>query len=256
MKKLLTIAMMTAAVSALAAQSSNTFGILRVDSSAAQTIVSVPWEGAGASGQSANKIMVKDVVKTANLTKAGTYNEVPYMGDQLYYYANGTYKLWVLNSSGVWEGATVQKVEADGSSVTASAGTDEDPVVRGGAIILVRKNPSVPFYLYGQYTSSEMTTTCVLNGLTLLASPLTTDTDLNKCTWTNIGEGDEIYVPSSTFTTKLIRNNNQWCTKTGASTYSTKKATIPAGQGIWYKSNSTEGSDPTVTWVQVEPAQD
>lgn len=256
MKKLLTIAAIAAASTALAVESSNTFGILRVDSTSAQTIVSVPWEGAGATGDSANKILVKDVVKTANLTKGSDANGTG--GDQLYCYSGTTYKMWALNDAGVWVGASSQ-IKKGNETISVSAGTDQDTLNRGDALILVRSSSSQPFYLYGQYTDGEKTTTCVLGGLTLLASPLTIDTDLNKCTWANIGADDEIYVPTATITVTLKRYVNAsgvtvWGTKT-ASGVKTVKAIIPAGQGVWYKSNSTEGTAPTVTWVQIEPAQ-
>lgn len=249
MKKLLCTLAIAAASTALAVESSNTFGILRVDSTAAQTIVSVPWEGAGTpSGQ----ILVKDVVKTANLTKgsdaAGTG------GDQLFCYSGTTYKMWRLNNEGVWVGATIVM-----TGKTVQAGTDDDVLNRGDALILVRSDSTPPFYLYGQYTSSDKTTTCVLGGLTLLASPLTTDTDLNLCTWENVNETDEIYVPTSTIMITLKRLNDSGTVKWGVKSpkgNNFEKAIIPAGQGVWYKSNATSGDAPTVTWVQNETAQD
>lgn len=238
MKKLLTIAMMTAAVSALATESSNTFGILRVDSSAAQTIVSVPWEAAGGGA-----IKVKDVVKTANLNN----------GDQLYYFDGSNYKLWVLGANG-WEGATTVA-----HGITPSKGTDEDTLARGGAIILVRNNPAASFYLYGQYTTAGSSTTCVAGGFTLLAPPSTEDTNLNTKTWTTPGAND--YIVLSDMTLLHYRadandnNTKKWGkitgkslnTSTGAITESIDftKAVIKAGEGAWYKSAS---SAVTVTW--------
>lgn len=245
MKKLLTIAAIAAASTALAVESSNTFGILRVDSTSAQTIVSVPWEGAGT--QTAGEINVADVVKTANLSE----------GDQLFYYDGTSYKTWVL-TSGAWEAANSSYLGPNGT-VDVPAAVQDQAIARGKAIILVRSNASQSFYLYGQYTDATQTTTCTLNGLTLLASPLTIDTDLNKCTWANIGAADEIYVPTATITVTLKRyqvgETVVWGTQKSTGTISTTKAIIPAGQGVWYKSNSTEGTAPTVTWVQNEPAQ-
>lgn len=243
MKKLLSTLAIAAASTALAVESSNTFGILRVDSSAEQTIVSIPWEAAGG-----GSIKVKDVVKTANLTN----------GDQLYYYANGSYKLWVLED-GVWTGAQTVK-DQDGATITADRGTDADVLARGGAIILVRKNPTTgtpavanPFYLYGQYTTSGSTTTCVANGYTLLAPPSTEDTNLNNKTWSNVNTNDNIVLANGTL---LSYRNNQWgkLTKTiNESTgvieesVDTKVATIAAGEGAWYISKGSTA--PSVTWV-------
>lgn len=249
MKKLFTIAAIAAASTALAVESSNTFGILRVDSSAAQTIVSVPWEGAGASGESANKIKVKDVVKTANLTE----------GDQLYYYdttsETPSYKLWVLQANGTWAGATSVKGEG-GATVTASAGSD-DLITRGGAIILVRPtNHTQSFYLYGQYTNAASSTTCVAGGYTLLAPPSTEDTDLNTKTWSNVGASDYIILGNGKM---LTYKNSTWGYDTRTrdpithqilETHDTDSAVIPAGEGAWYKSNSSQVA--SVVWVAVQ----
>lgn len=256
MKKLLTIAMMAGAMSAMAVESSNTFGILRVDSNATQTIVSVPWEGAGATGDSANKIKVKDVVKTANLTPASG----EYIGDQLYYYdttaQTPAYKMWYLTSTG-WEGATT----VQGSEITADAGGD-DVLTRGGAIILVRQNPTKvvdgetvanPFYLYGQYTNAAASTECVANGYTLLAPPSTEDTDLNTKTWLNVDGSDNIVLANGTL---LHYRESKWgklskklnpTTGEITETVDANVATIAAGEGAWYISKGSTA--PSVTWV-------
>lgn len=244
MKKLLTIAMMTAAVSALAVESSNTFGILRVDSTAAQTIVSVPWEAAGGGA-----IKVKDVVKTANLTKAGTYVEGKYEGDQLYYYqsgvANGTYKLWRLSESGEWEGATIVS-----SNVPKHSAGGDDILERGGAIILVRKNATQPFYLYGQYATGTVTLnvakgTAEAPAYSLVAPSTTTDTSLDSLASANVGKSDIVMVRNSSgvMQTLVCRNTDsgyKWGTERkvgglgGQTEFTHVAITIPAGEGFWY----------------------
>lgn len=250
MKKLLSTLAIAAASTALAVESSNTFGILRVDSSAAQTIVSVPWEGAGATGETANKIKVKDVVKTANLTPASG----EYIGDQLYYYNGSSYKMWRLTSTG-WEGATTVA-----NGITPTEGTDEDELTRGGAIILVRKNPTTgnpavanPFYLYGQYTNAASSTTCVAGGYTLLAPPSTDETDLNTKTWSNVNVNDNIVLANGTL---LHYRNSQWgklsktlneSTGVISESLNTGVAKIAAGEGAWYISKGSTA--PSVTWV-------
>lgn len=251
MKKLLSTLAIAAASTALAVESSNTFGILRVDSSAEQTIVSIPWEAAGG-----GSIKVKDVVKTANLTN----------GDQLYYYANGSYKLWVLED-GVWTGAQTVK-DQDGATITADRGTDADVLARGGAIILVRKNPTTgtpavanPFYLYGQYTTSgSTTTTCVANGYTLLAPPSTDETDLNTKSWTTPGANDNIILQNATVLHyRDVSGRMKWGKlkkelnpQTGVITETVDPtvAKIVAGEGAWYHNNKDVAV--TVVW-SVDP---
>lgn len=219
MKKLLTIAAIAAATTALAVKSSNTFGILRVDSSAAQTIVSVPWVAAGG-----GDINVADVVKTANLND----------GDKLYYYNGSDYTMWTL-TRGAWVQAQNESGETPAQSIS-----------RGGAIILERTNPGTCFYLYGQYASDVASTTCVQDGHTLLAPSTTIDFNLNKSgvmTGTP-NANDRIGVPvgDSLALLKYVDGKGWGIQK---SDFDTSKATIPAGQGVWYIS---AGGSPTFNW--------
>lgn len=231
MKKLLTIAAIAAASTALAVESSNTFGILRVDSSAPETVVAIPWLAAGG-----NAIAVKDVVKTAGLNT----------GDQLFYY-NGDYKLWVLNAQGQWEGATTAIKGPTGETVQVPAG-DAETLARGGAIILVRTNPAEQFYLYGQYTSDGASVTPVVNGKSLIAPPVASNEgfDLNG---TDVmtgspSAGDYIVVDLGTVLTYTTTHG--WAQKkttisSGVPTtnYNTDAAVIPSGKGVWYVSTGT-----------------
>lgn len=234
MKKLLTIAMMAGAMSVMAVESSNTFGILRVDSTAAQTIVSVPWAAAGG-----GNINVADVVKTANLNN----------GDKLHYYNTTTkkYRVWGL-TNGEW----VEAKDAQDSAV------DAPTLARGNAIILERFAPqdgSIAncFYLYGQYTNAAASTECVANGYTLLAPPSTEDTNLNNKTWSNVGSNDYIILSNGKM---LTYKNEKWgydtrtfntTTHLFEETHNTSVAVIEAGEGAWYVSNSETGA--SVVWA-------
>lgn len=258
MKKLLSTLAIAAASTALAVESSNTFGILRVDSSAAQTIVSVPWEGAGATGDDAGKIMVKDIVKTANLTKETAAGE--HDGDMLYLYSEGTYSAWYLNYSGAWCG--IQVVAHDG--LPSATNNDTKKISRGDAIILVRKNPTVtegettkanPFYLYGQYNSGDVTVEVNRNETnptyTLMAPPKTADnTTVNSGTWTGFKKGDALILPS---TKRLSWNDtNKWSTyeldeTSGDMHYVAATDPIPAGEGVWVIVGAGDGKV-SVAW--------
>lgn len=232
MKKLLTALAIAAASTALAVESSNTFGILRVDSSESETVVAIPWLAAGG-----GNIKVKDVVKTAGLRE----------NDQLYYYNGTSYMLWVLNAQGQWVG--VQSVKGEnGGKVDAAAG-DNETLARGGAIILVRSEPAAQFYLYGQYTDAGAVVTPTPNGKSLIAPPTTTDFNLNGTGAMKDGTapsaGDYIIVDLGVV---LQYRNGQWAQHTfnldtGLMTSDTTKATIPAGKGVWYV--STGNSVPT-----------
>lgn len=233
MKKLLTIAAIAAATSALAVESSNTFGILRVDSTAAQTIVSIPWEAAGG-----GSIKVKDVVKTANLT----------IGDKLYYYdttvQTPSYKMWALTANG-WEGATTVA-----NGITPTAGTENDTLARGGALILVRQTHTAPFYLYGQYQSAAASINVAVGSTDSpaysLVAPATTEaTSLDSLASQYVGANDNVMVSVNGEARSLVcRQDNgayKWGTevksgKGGTTAFTPVSVSIPAGEGFWYVS--------------------
>ena len=242
MKKLIALFCVASAVTALAdtpAASDNVFGVLRVDSTSAQTIVSVPWEAPGGGA-----IKVKDAIKTANLTK----------GDQLYYYdataKTPSYKLWVLGDNG-WEGAETVKGGDDGKGiVTASMGGDEE-LARGGALILVRKEPSKPFYLYGQYTATSASLNVVPGSdaapaYSLVAPAVATSTSLDTLASSFVGKKDTVFVRDSSGNTRAlvcrqVDEQYKWgiVTKTEMGqpeNFESVEITIPAGEGFWYVS--------------------
>lgn len=177
------------AFGAATAQSSNTFGVLRVDSKLAQTIVCVPWVATSATDGQA--IMVADIVKTANLT----------VGDKLYWYdpSEKSYSGWsLIDQDGikVWEPATVVS-EGD---ISVSAGADNQTLARGNAIILVRQNPkdekgnAVPFFLQGQYSAEAATSTFAAGAFSLAAPGVASASgyDVNTATWTGVQANDKL----------------------------------------------------------------
>lgn len=152
MKKLLSIALCATAVSAFADSTETVLGqvgVTEINSGLSNTIVAVSYDDlAGGSG-----IVVSNFVKTTNLT----------VGDQLAIFNNGTdtegiYDTWVLaEKSGVkyWErNAKTFKIGADGKleEGTGAAASGITNVV-GSGIWLVRKDPSMPFYIYGKPVS-------------------------------------------------------------------------------------------------------
>ncbi len=241
MKKLLTIAIMTAAVSALAVESSNTFGILRVTIPAGQesTIIAAPWIDAGTDGE---KIKVKDLIKTANLVD----------GDQIYVFDGSSYSKAFQLDQGVWKGMQIQN-----GGATISAGLDTDTITRGQAVVLKFATPLAvgkDIYLYGQYKAGNGTITLAKGTMdsaaySLVAPSKTSDTNVNDdCTWENVGFNDYMIVPDKglvTFksgegwgvsTTQKV--NNRWTT-----VHDTTNVVIPAGAGVWFVSRS--GTNPT-----------
>lgn len=160
--------MATGAALASAVTSDTTFGVLKVTSTNLQTVISVPWEAVGTSG---NPVKVKDFVKTSNLMPSGKRDDVELQnGDKLYKYDNSTsyYSGWFLNSTNVWEGYAIAADEITSSSY---AKADEATLARGDALILVRVPTNTTsgvarslagsagdIYLYGQYNETPVTT--------------------------------------------------------------------------------------------------
>lgn len=236
MKKLIALCAIASVATAFAADD-NVFGCLRVDSTDAETIVSIPWVGAGV-GDSA--ITVADIVKTANLNE----------GDELWWYNGSSYLAWKLEG-GVWTG--VQIVAGNGTP-PAAAGNNQ-ALARGNAILLIRKEPiATCFYLYGQVKSGAVGVQELPSGAqSLIAPPYVEETNLNdtaKVVWNGVGTKDNLYVPNPDRASAqpfLILNyrNDAWG-YTGPKGRETKDAVIPAGQGVWFK--SVNGTNTTVEW--------
>lgn len=236
MKKLIALCAIASVTTAFAADD-NVFGCLRVDSSAPETIVAVPWVAAGVS---ADEIKVADIVKTANLTE----------GDELWWYNGSSYLAWKLEG-GVWTG---MQIVAGNGKPPAAAG-DNQVLARGNAILLIRQDSSKPFYLYGQVATTPAGTmtmglgTATAPCYTLIAPPSVEDTMINNITWANVGENDLITISGAD---PLRYNGETWGNwKIGADwtkTWQASEAVIKAGQGAWYISFGGKDSGATATW--------
>lgn len=251
-----------AAVGAFAdTTSANVFGLLKVTSSAAQTIVAVPWLECGGSGST---ISASNVVKTAELT----------VGDQLYYYNGSSYDAWTLTeSAGVKVWASVFSVAKPGKVTIAAASTVQS-IARGGALILVRQSPASLgyFYLYGQVAGDTSVTTPITassNGnpvYNLVAPPSVKDggtIDINSTSdveWANVGAADTIMLPVGGEAVECQRKDGAWkyLVRVQDGTIGTlpryvdtwvAAPTIPTGTGFWYVSRTATA--PTVTWRNV-----
>ena len=258
---LLSLSLVVAA-SALASEvpSQNVVGILRVDSSANRTVVAVPWVAAGIGDQD---VKVTDIVKTSNLTPADGNG---YAGDTLNYYNGNSFEVWHLvpgESGGapVWKPVTV--VDAQGIDEGTSA--DVAGLPRGGAIILIRRDASKPFYLLGQVGVNAPASLDLAVGTkaspaySLIAPPMIKDlgVDINSdITWLGVGANDEIsidQVSGPIVTCKFKTDgegNDAWKKGVWVNGELTWKdpPTIPAGTGFWFVSKSSKAV--TVRWTK------
>ena len=217
--------------------SQNMFGVLRVASRTAETVIAVPWQAAGG-----GEVAVADYVKTANLTP----------GDMLHAYdqATGAFTSWVLGPDKTWSGAV--RVTTEG--VTWTAGGKDSTLARGKALVLVRQNPAAgDIFLYGEVSASAAETKIVANAHNLLAPPCAADVDLNAAdVMTGTPDADDVIL----LDLKTILSYNATDGKWGAVVYDRAQrknvydyavAKVKAGTGAWYVS---AGGTPTFTWVK------
>ncbi len=233
-----------------AVATTNQFGLFKVTSTNASTIISAPWVSLGADLENPEAMNVAKLVKTTNLTA----------GDQLILFDGSEYKSWVLNSGcTAWE-PTIISSSDNPLGVGTAAGAADTTLARGQGILLVRQHPTsageaVPFYLYGQYTDKAASTTVSAGTTTILASP-TPGATFNLSSITP-GADDKVIVPSAAIPKIYTYSNSAWgydktttTTSHGETTQTKKRVTnentIEAGNGFWYKAGSSGGT--TINW--------
>lgn len=228
-----------------AATGANVYGLLRVDSTNAETFVAVPWLGAGT-----GDIKVADLIKTTNLTA----------GDELYAYIGGAFNKWTLSAEKEWSPSSV--VSQDGPAAV-TAGASDQALTRGKGVLLVRHAPiASSFYIFGQVATSATAATEVAAGTanapayTMIAPPVVADVaDLNAVMSHSSAPdaADRILVASPRGGGLVIEYkyvNGSWGRDVQNPSQPwlkefTSGLTIPAGQGAWYVS---KGGSPTITW--------
>lgn len=220
----------------------NVVGLIRVDSSANETIVSIPFVATSASATDA-AIPVTDIVKTSNLTN----------GDELRYYNSSTrkYQCWRL-TDGNWEAAS--EVSSGGAVSTGST------LARGDAIILVRENPGSSFYLQGQVAKSSSVKCTMAQGsatapaYSLIAPPTDTAVALNAGSWTKVGDKDQVQINGKLYWFDAL--SGKWGTyatdpTTFEKTFTPTDVTIAVGTGAWFISAPRAAEAAQVTWSQL-----
>lgn len=250
---------------AATAETVNQFAIMKVVSSAENTLLALPWKLLGQNVASPAAITAANVVMTNNLVN----------GDYLIYYDSsvGAYKGWIMNN-GAWVAVAASTTVG---TLTVNA-ADATELARGQAIWLVRQavegRPlSAPFYLYGQHLAgtTDASQTVPANGL-LLANPDATASFLvSDDKISNASNGDEIRIPDTTVNGKvktIKRVDGVWKAERKVTTTisggpfngqtsttttwvtDTADLTIGAGRGFMYvrPAGNASATDPVVTW--------
>ncbi len=233
MKKLLSIAAASLAVSAIAAYTPVSVGVTKITTTNKDTIVPVAFK----SLSDGENIPVAQLVNPDGLVD----------GTTLFVYNGSGYTAWILGS-GVWTGtATVTK---DG--ISATAGGESAKLAPGSAVWIVRPGTdeaaSRDIYVYGAYPSPAVTTSTAAAGVsTLVANPLQSSATISI---TGLTKGDVILVPTSDSTNPA----RYVCTTAGETPVwkvgrtATPLPTFTMGQGFWYVPTSTS-SGATITWT-------
>jgi len=261
-KQIVTACALIASVAAFATsvESSNTFGVLKIDvgATAKEVVIPVPWAAVG-TGDAA--IKVTDFVLATGRAS----------GDTLYIYdasAKG-YKVWQADGNGNWALGNTVVINA-GDEISRLDATTADTIARGQAAILVLNEASAnnnPVYLSGQYSDSVASTT--VYGLTeeeakfahlgkthstLIAPPKAAPCNLNsdliyeKADGVSM-DGDQILVfGGDSYTYGDVDGQDMWY-KLGSGRPPARITTdvkIPIGTGAWYIRRNT--GNITIKW--------
>lgn len=249
--------------------STNTFALVEVaGSTATNTIISIPWVGYTSDGEPKLSERVDRLVSPRNLTT----------GDLLLVPTNDTgYAAWELRVTNGAERcwapiATASRIEEAVTNTVIRANDGSALVGRGYGIWLIRQNPAVvkdgatnavPFYLYGQWTSSSATVRIAggseaAPGYTMLANPdVSVEMVVNDLGWADysdrIGAKDTVILVPDQKTKHYCQwdaAKKQWyrtiSTKTvvaGRTVTRTSKSydlRVPAGTGFWYVRRTSE----------------
>ena len=212
-----------------------TVGVLRVSSSATNTVTVAPWLSAAKGEEQDEPVAVSEVVNPNGLSA----------GDKILAYvaSNDTFHAWTHESGTSW--GSMQTVSARGVSTSEA---DTAQLARGNAFWLVRSDPSAPFYLIGRYTGDQYSVdlaggTTNAPGYTLVANPTFQDVDLNDLVFAGASPAadDRIVMQDKTGIDKFyVRKDGEWgryvTKKVGGRIRQTWEAggTVPSGTGFWY----------------------
>lgn len=242
MKKLLSVAFASLAISAMA-EYSPTIGVTTVQTTYKNTIVAVPFQSLAATNAN---VSVTDLVSTNGLPS----------GTELYVYFGESYYYWYLDEDG-W--TTTPGSSTSGAEISAALNDSmKDKVAPGGAIWVVL--PSVPngtqdIYIYGSVPASTALT-LVPGKANLVANPIQ---GAAYATINNPTKGDVITVPSDTanpdtytYSYKKTLQAYRWVKNDAArtSTETLSGVTFAAGRGFWY--NSKGENAPSISWTAAQ----
>ncbi|MBQ3345365.1 MAG: InlB B-repeat-containing protein [Kiritimatiellae bacterium] len=233
--------------------STNTVGLLRINSTAKHTMAAVPFLDLPKDPALNEPIKVVDYVGNGFVKD----------GDVIRLREDGIFKVWAMEG-GKFEPFT--SVKANGISVEV-AGAAEAELVPGRAVWVTRADHSKPFTIVGQFTGRPVTNEVAgattdesgktVVGATMIANPCLSALAINDIAWgNNPADGDTIEIPPTV--TGTLSTRLKWYPKLGCwggmkptltrnpttGRYEASIPTnfeIPAGMGFWYYRASESG---------------
>ena len=250
MKKILSIALCAAAVSAFSASTEallGEVGVTAITSSLSNTIVAVSYDDlAGGTG-----MVCSNLVKTTNLTA----------GDMLVEFRDDKYTGWVLKEDEgtkvkYWKeqlGAFVDNAGKQLTLVGSSADTVTNTV--GTGIWLVRQNPidtngnTNSFYIYGKPVTSPTSKT-VADTWTLVGNPTQGTVEITAARFgqNELSEGDEIVIPvapSGELSRYTYSAKYGWRTTNADGKWVSTPPSLDAGLGCWIRTTKAA----SINWI-------
>lgn len=261
-------------LSAAPVVSSNIHGLVRIDPTTTNTIVSVPWSGYTADGRPTKPIPANRLVSPIGLTDGDLLMQVT---NEIAYAA---WSLEVDDATGArsWQPVMSANRRADSLGQTRNEIITHDgigSVDRGRGIWVIRQNPckpdgsANPIYLYGQWTSAGeiveipgvvLGRTPSYGGYdvctyTMLANPdCTAEVAINDIPWDGelVGDKDTIVIPTDRSAAQVLfwdASDGRWYyTKMEPTpgmpflmrTVKAYDAKVPAGVGFWYVRRAQE----------------
>ena len=232
MKKILTIAVASLAVAAIADTFSPQIGVTTLELSQKNNIIPVQFTSLAGAGN-----VTADALVCTNNIPDGSY---------LYVFTDNSYKAWYLLAGTGWvapDVVTEGKVPGElGAEIPSASGVTLNA---GSAIWLSFPTAaSHSVSVYGKVaTSTNVTITAGKSNL--ICNPKSTSAELHFSSGFNYTIGDKITVVGSTdlFSGYFLYTTAGWKKVTGSKMVSADVITIPGYCGCWYVSNA-EGDSP------------
>ena len=231
MKKILTIAVASLAIAAVADSYSPQIGVTTLSLNKKNNILPVQFTSLTNGNVTADALVCT--------------NNIP-LNSYLFVYNDG-YSAWQLQETG-WVGLGISSDIGGISSATAGAANTE--LIAGSAIWLSfpDANATRLVSVYGKVAAST-NITIVAGKANLICNPKGTDADLTFSSGFDTTKGDKItIVGTETYSGYYVYNGEAWKKVEGSEIKDAGKISIPAYCGCWYVSKATGDTAGTIQW--------